>query len=77
MIGTVVVIVSAFFVIGIVVGIIAVIAMSVLRGRRGDPAGPLDYERRGPGGQQPGRWIDADPDDPRWPGDADDDAGGR
>lgn len=76
--GAVVAIVSAFFVIGILVGIIAVIAMSVLRAaRRGDPGGPLDYERRGPGGQPPDGWSDADPDDhPRWP-DADSDFGGR
>jgi hypothetical protein len=36
--GTVVAIVSAFFIIGIAVGIAAVVAMSVLRaGRRGGP----------------------------------------
>lgn len=56
--GTVVVVVSAFFVIGILVGAIAVVAMSVLRsGRRGRPGAGRD---------------DAESDDqPRWPGDAD------
>jgi hypothetical protein len=60
---SVVAIVSAFFIIGIAVGIISVIALSVLRDdRRGLP--------REPG---PGRG-DAGPDDrPRWPGDADKD----
>ena len=73
---TVVVIVSAFFVIGIVVGIIAVVAMSVLRAdRRGDQ---LDYEPRGRDGQPPGpRWDDAGPDDhPRWPRGTDNDFSG-
>ncbi len=58
---SVVAIVSAFFVIGIVVGVIAVVAMSVLRrGRRG-------------GGPPPSAgWGDAEPDgQPRWPGDVD------
>ena len=49
---TVVAIVSAFFVIGILVGIIAVVAMSVLRAeRRGYPEDPLDYEPPNRGGQ--------------------------
>ena len=56
---TVVAIVSAFFVIGILVGIIAVVAMSVLRAeRRGDP----------------GDLLDDGPDrHPRWPGDSEND----
>ena len=76
---TVVAIVSAFFVIGIVVGIIAVIAMSVLRGRRGDPAGPLDYGPRDRGGHSAGPgWDDDGPDDqPRWPGGVDGDFSDR
>lgn len=59
----VVAIVSTFFIIGIAVGIIIVIALSVLRDdRRGRP--------REPG---PGR-ADAGPGErPRWPGDADND----
>jgi hypothetical protein len=77
---TVVAIVSAFFVIGILAGIVTVVAMSVLRaGRRGDPGdsgGPPDDE---PGGPRSGpRWDDAGPDDhPRWPGGADSDFYGR
>jgi hypothetical protein len=75
---TVVAILSAFFVIGIVVGIIAVIALSVLRaegrGHQGDQAEPLDDSD-----QSPGSGWDA-PDsgpDRRWPGDADNDFSGR
>ena len=49
---TVVAIVSAFFVIGILVGIVVVIAMAVIRagrhGRPDDPADPQDYQPRGP-----------------------------
>jgi hypothetical protein len=66
-------IVSAFFVIGILVGIIAVVAMSVLRAeRRGAQEDPLDYEPREPR-EPPGYpWDDTGPDrHPRWPGDAD------
>ena len=73
---TVVAIVSAFFVIGILVGIIAVVAMSVLRaGRRGYPEDLGDYEpREGPGLP----WDDAGPDrHRRWPGDDDSDFRGR
>jgi hypothetical protein len=76
---TVVAIVGAFFVTGILVGIIAVIAMSVLRAeRRGDPGGLLDFEPR-QSREPPGLpWDDSGPDrHPRWPGDADDDFGGR
>jgi len=59
---TVVAIVSAF-VIGILVGIIAVVAMSVLRAdRRGDP----------------GDLLETGPDrHPRWPGDSGNDSSGR
>ena len=50
---TVVAIVSAFFIIGIAAGIIAVVAMSVLRaerrGNRGDYADPVDDDPYGPG----------------------------
>ena len=73
---TVVAIVSAFFVIGILVGIIAVIAMSVLRAeRRGYPGDLGDYEPR----ERPGLpWDDTGPDrHPRWPGDDDSDFRGR
>ena len=73
---TVVAIVSAFFVIGILVGIIIVIAMSVLRAeRRGYPGDLGDYETR----ERPGLpWDDAGPDrHPRWPGDDDGDFRGR
>ncbi len=76
---TVVAIVSAFFVIGIVVGIIAVVAMSALRAdRRGDPGDSPDYGPPGPGEQPPvpradGVGLD---DRPRWPGGADNEVGG-
>jgi len=73
---TVVAIVSAFFVIGILVGIIAVVAMPVLRARRrGDPGDLLDYETREASGLP---WDDTGPDrHPRWPGDDDSDVRGR
>ena len=72
---TVVAIVSAFFFIGILVGIIVVVAMSVLRAeRRGDPGDLPDYETREPR-EPPGLpWDETGPDrHPRWPGDADND----
>ncbi len=76
---SVVAIVSAFFIIGITVGIIAVVAMSALRaGRQGNPGDrgdPREYGPRRFGGQPPdvGR-DDAGPDDhPHWPGDSDSD----
>jgi hypothetical protein len=71
---SVVAIVTAFFVIGITVGIIAVVAMSALRadrpGRRGRPpeygTGAFGYLPPDPG------WNDADPDDhPHWPANVD------
>jgi MFS superfamily sulfate permease-like transporter len=78
---TVVVIVSAFFVIGILVGIVTVIAAAVLRAdrrRRGDngvdPEDRPDYEP----GEPDDPWDDTTPDDhSRWPGDADTDFRGR
>ena len=68
---TVVAIVSAFFIIGITVGAIAVVAMSALRAdRRGDPGDP--------GERTDLSWDDTAPDDyPRWPGRADNDFSGR
>ena len=80
---TVIAIVSAFFIIGIAVGIVVVVAMSVLRDdRRGDPGDPVDpmgYEPRGPGQQPPGpRWDDVGSDErPRWPEAADRDFSDR
>jgi len=76
---TVVAIVSAFFVIGILVGIVTVIAMSVLRAeRRGDPGDLLDFGSREPR-EPPGLpWDDTGRDrHPRWPGDDDGDFRGR
>jgi hypothetical protein len=79
---TVVGIVSAFFVIGIAVGIMIVIAVSVLRAeRRRDPGDLLDYEPRGP--RTPGelgsfaRRGTARGGRPHWPGDADSDFSSR
>jgi hypothetical protein len=76
---TVVAIVSAFFVIGILVGIIAVVAMSVLRAeRRRDPGDLLDYEPRGPREPSGYPWADTEQDRySRWPGDSDNDFSGR
>jgi hypothetical protein len=80
---TIVAIVSAFFVIGILVGIVAVIAAAVLRAdRRGDqddPADPVNYEPRGSGElppRPPRDGIGSD-DHPSWPGDADNHFRGR
>jgi hypothetical protein len=73
---TVVAIVSAFFVIGILVGIIIVVAMSVLRAdRRRDPGDLLDDESREPPGLG---WDDTGRNGrSRWPGNADNDFSGR
>ena len=79
---TIVAVVSAVFVIGILFGIAAVVAMSVLRAeRRGHPR---NYQPRGRGDQPPdGRWPDPrwDDDDPgdhsRWPEGSDSDSRGR
>ena len=76
---TVVAIVSAFFVIGILVGIIIVVAMSVLRAeRRRDPGELLDYESRG-SREPPGlAWDDTGRNGrTRWPGEADNDFSDR
>jgi hypothetical protein len=80
---TVAAIVSAFFIIGITVGIIAVVAISVpWAGRRGDPGTPGDLPDYGPPrpDSQPSdsRRDDAGSDDhPRWPGNADSDFSSR
>jgi hypothetical protein len=80
---TVVAIVSTFFIIGIAAGIIAVVAMSVLRAeRRGNRDGYIDAVdenpyRRGEPTQGSG-WDDTTPDGhPRWPGESDTDFRGR
>ena len=72
---SVVAIVSAFFIIGITVGITAVVAMSVLRpGRSGHPGDPAEYQPAEPGGQPDSGWDDDVPGGhPRWPGDANND----
>jgi len=79
--GSVIAIVSAFFfIIGISVGIIAVIAISVHRAdRRGGPGGPPPYRPPGPGEQSPELdWDDAGLGDrPPWPGDGNNDFNGR
>ncbi len=79
---SVVAIVSAFFIIGITVGIIAVVAMSALR--RGRPERcEIQAVRRstglaGPAEQPPDSgWDDAGPDDhSSWPGHTDNDFSG-
>lgn len=71
---TVVAIVSTFFIIGIAAGIIAVVAMSVLRaerrGNRDGYADPVDDDPYWPDGPPHGSgWDDTGPDGhPRWPG---------
>ena len=73
---TVVAIVSAFFIIGILVGVIVVVAASVLRAdRRGDPGDPLDFEPGEPPGRPRGGVASGGRS--RWPGDADNDFSGR
>lgn len=80
---TVAAIVGAFFIIGIAAGIIAVVAMSVLRaerrGHRGDYADPVDGDLYGPGEPPQGSgWDDTRPDGrSRWPGESDTDFRGR
>jgi NADH:ubiquinone oxidoreductase subunit 3 (subunit A) len=75
---TVVAIVSAFFIIGIAVGIIVVVALSVLRtDRRGDQGDHADPYGPGEPTSGSGR-DDTRPDGhSRWPGDADTDFRGR
>jgi len=81
--GAVVAIVSAFFIIGITVGVIAVVAMSARRGGRpgrpGDPGGPMEYGPRRTGQQLPDSdWDDAVPDDhSSWPGHTNNDFSGE
>ena len=62
-------IVGVFFLVGLVVGGIVVIALPLFRGRR-----PGRDKRREPGGRPDRReWERRDPDvRPRWPGDDDD-----
>ena len=80
---TVVAIVSAFFLIGITVGIVAVVAVSVLRadrrGDQGDYADPYDHDPYRPGAPPSGAGRDDTAPDghPRWPGDADNHFHGR
>ena len=80
---TVAAIVGAFFIIGIAAGIIAVVAMSVLRaerrGHRGDYADHVDDDPYGPGEPPQGSgWDDTTSDGhPRWPGESDTDFRGR
>jgi hypothetical protein len=80
---TVVAIVSAFFIIGITVGIIAVVAVSVLRadrrGDQGDYADPYDDDPYRPGEPPSGSGRDDTAPDShsRWPGDADNHFHGR
>jgi hypothetical protein len=63
---TMVAIVSAFFIIGITVGVIAVVAVSVLRpnrrGDRGDYADSIDDDTYGPGEPSGSGWDDTKPD---------------
>ena len=79
---SVVAIVSVFFIIGITVGVIAVVAMSARRGGRPehlrDPGGPREYGPRRAGQQPPDSgWDDAVPDDQSsWPGHTDNDFSG-
>jgi hypothetical protein len=76
---TVVAIVSAFFIIGIAAGIIAVVAMSVLRAERRrnrDDAYSDSYRPDEP--PHGSGWDDTRPDGhPRWPGESDTDFRGR
>jgi hypothetical protein len=72
---TVVAIVGAFFVIGILVGIVVVVAAAVLRadrrGHRDDPGDPMTYQSRGSG--EPPSAPSGDDSHPYWPGDDDND----
>lgn len=78
---SVVAVVSAFFIIGISVGVIAVIALSVVRGRRAggrgsphDPGGLPEHDLAPP---EPGWRGSGDEDQPSWPGDSGTDFRGR
>jgi|HubBroStandDraft_1064217.scaffolds.fasta_scaffold161753_2 hypothetical protein len=81
--GVVAVVIGIFFVAGLFVGGIAVIALPALRpkgfgrprrrDRAGRPGGPVDRVS-----QDAARWEDEAADDrPRWPGDADGEDSGR
>lgn len=76
--GAVVAAVSIFFIIGITVGIVTVVALSVLQPRqRGWPGGRLEYR---PPDQPPdpaSDWDDPDPGHRNWPGGTDNDFSGR
>jgi hypothetical protein len=63
---TVVAVVSIFFIIGITVGIVVVVALSVLRpSQRGWPGRRLEY---GPPDRPDPDWDEGGPDEhPRWP----------
>jgi hypothetical protein len=76
---TVVAIVSAFFIIGIAAGIIAVVAMSVLRAERRGNRDDDYADSYGPGEPPQGSgWDDTTPDGhPRWPGESKTDFRGR
>ena len=65
------VIIGVFFVVGLAIGGVTVIALPMLRGRRSRrPA------QREPDGD-PVEYDQAPPDDPRWPGDGDNGYSGR
>ncbi|MGH3174752.1 MAG: hypothetical protein ACRDPF_12925 [Streptosporangiaceae bacterium] len=79
---SVVAIVSAFFIIGISVGVIAVIALSVIRARRasgpGDgPGDPGDQPEHYPPPPEPGWHGSGAEGQPSWPGDSAADFRGR
>jgi hypothetical protein len=76
---TVVAIVSAFFIIGIAAGIIAVVAMSVLRAEGRRNRDDADADSYGPDEPPHGSgWDDTAPDGhPHWPGESDTDFRGR
>ncbi len=81
--GLLITIVGVFFTVGITVGVITIIALSALRaGRRGQPRyGP--EQQPGYAASRPGE-LPAEPgpdgtvlEEPRWPGDADNDFSSR
>ena len=75
---TVVAIVSAFFIIGIAAGIIAVVAMSVFRAERRGHRDDDYADSYGPDEQQGSGWDETTPDGrPRWPGESDTEFRGR
>ncbi|HTQ93741.1 MAG TPA: hypothetical protein VMK84_30025 [Streptosporangiaceae bacterium] len=73
---SVVAIVIAFFVIGMLGGVIAVIALSAVRAhRRGRPGARPEYRPGEP--SEPGWEVSAPAGRPRWPGDMDNDLSSR